>query len=59
MEESHFSPVGAQMDLPVAAPDGTPRIHFSVPMPWLLAIVFSIGLWTGLGWSLWWFFHHT
>jgi hypothetical protein len=59
MEEPHFSPVGAQTDLPVAAPDGTPCIQFSAPMVRLLAIVLSIGLWTGLGWSLWWFFHHS
>jgi hypothetical protein len=60
MVRSHFSsdesPVSVDIltNLLVATTDFGQAIRFSSPMPWVLAIVLSVGLWTVLGLSIWW-----
>jgi hypothetical protein len=63
--KSHFSPADYSADTDARknvsfAVRGTGRaVRFSSSLPWLLAIMLSVGLWAGLGLSLWWFLHQT
>jgi hypothetical protein len=63
--KSHFSPADSSADTDARknvsfAVRGTGRaIRFSSSVPWDLAIMLSVGLWAGLGLSLWWFLYRT
>jgi hypothetical protein len=45
--------VNAKPKLPGVVTEPSRAIAFSSPMPWLLAIVLSLGIWAVLGWSVW------
>ena len=61
MMKSHFSPADtdSRKNVPFAVRGTGRAVRFSSPLPWVLAIMLSGGLWAGLGLSLWWFLHRT
>jgi hypothetical protein len=60
MVKSYFSPelfsvddLDIQNDLPATPGDDSRTIRFSPPLPWILAIAVSVGIWAALGISIW------
>ena len=57
MSYNYPQDVDVPSNVPVASSRAGHTMRFSSPMPWILAIVLSLGLWAMLGVLLWWLLH--
>jgi len=54
-DRHHFAPTTVSVDTAIKKPDvgAGPRLKYSSPRPWVLALAISFLLWAGIGRAVW------